>query len=167
MRMACTCMDSHKQAKNPKKKLKTNNIILIGTHCRVPQFSVSEAADQFLINHPPTLPPPTPMQSSMALNQTLNRPPLRSHVPQHHKPSVKCQASKPSASYGIFICSGSPEVAEAIGAAGPDWVCLDAQHGAVPYDRLKFMLCAAGSKSKKIVRVGGPTDRFGIQQALE
>jgi 2-keto-3-deoxy-L-rhamnonate aldolase RhmA len=72
-----------------------------------------------------------------------------------------------SPSYGLFVCSGSAEVAEAVGAAAPDWMCLDAQHGAVPYDRLKFMLCAAGSKSKKIVRVGGPTDRFGIQQALE
>lgn len=72
-----------------------------------------------------------------------------------------------SPSYGLFVCSGSPEISEALGAAAPDWLCLDAQHGAVPYDILKFMLCAAGSKSKKIVRVGGPTDRFGIQQALE
>jgi 2-keto-3-deoxy-L-rhamnonate aldolase RhmA len=55
-------------------------------------------------------------------------------------------------------------------AAAPDWMCLDAQHAAVPYDRLKAMLCAAGNSSrnsKLIVRVGGPSDRFGIQQALE
>lgn len=70
-------------------------------------------------------------------------------------------------SYGLFVCSGCPEVTEAMGAATPDWMCLDAQHGAVPCDRLKTMLCAAPGNSKKIVRVGGPTDRFGIQQALE
>jgi 2-keto-3-deoxy-L-rhamnonate aldolase RhmA len=70
-------------------------------------------------------------------------------------------------SYGLFICSGSPEIAEAMSAAAPHWLCLDAQHGAVPYDRLKHMLNAAGSRSKLIVRVGGPSDRYGIQQALE
>jgi 2-keto-3-deoxy-L-rhamnonate aldolase RhmA len=65
-------------------------------------------------------------------------------------------------------------MAEAAAAAGMDWLCLDAQHGAVPYDRLKFMLAASsgggssgGGGAKRIVRVGGPSDRFGIQQALE
>jgi 2-keto-3-deoxy-L-rhamnonate aldolase RhmA len=79
---------------------------------------------------------------------------------------MQCRAAA-SPSYGLFVCSGAPEVAEAIAAAEVDWMCLDAQHGAVPYDKLKFLICAAGGRSKKIVRVGGPTDRFGIQQALE
>jgi 2-keto-3-deoxy-L-rhamnonate aldolase RhmA len=52
--------------------------------------------------------------------------------------------------------------------SGLDWVCLDAQHGPVSYDVLGQMLAAtATGKAKRIVRVGGPTDRFGIQQALE
>lgn len=82
---------------------------------------------------------------------------------------VAAAAAAGSPSYGLFVCSGSPEVTEAMAAAAPDWMCLDAQHAAVPYDRLKAMLCAAGnsSSSKLIVRVGGPGDRFGIQQALD
>lgn len=80
--------------------------------------------------------------------------------------TVQCHAAG-APSFGMFVCSASPEIAEAVGAAGVDWMCLDAQHGAVPYDKLKFMLCAAQGQAKKIVRVGGPTDRFGIQQALE
>jgi 4-hydroxy-2-oxoheptanedioate aldolase len=60
-------------------------------------------------------------------------------------------------------------MAEAAAASGFDWLCLDAQHGAVPPDRLKNLLtaAAAGGRAKCIVRVGGPSDRFGIQQALE
>lgn len=48
-------------------------------------------------------------------------------------------SSKGEPSYGLFVCSGSTEVTEAVAATGVDWMCLDAQHGAVPYDRLKFM----------------------------
>lgn len=36
-----------------------------------------------------------------------------------------------------------------------------------PTHHKRVRLLAAGSRTKKIVRVGGPTDRFGIQQALE
>lgn len=85
-------------------------------------------------------------------------------------PAAAASGRDASASYGLFICSGSPEMAEAAAAAGVDWLVIDGQHGAVPTDRLKFLLCAAASganKPKCIVRVGGPTDRFGIQQALE
>jgi len=72
------------------------------------------------------------------------------------------------AKYGLMCCSASPAIAEAIAAAGADWICLDAQHGAVTYDVLSNMLCATSShKAKRIVRVGGPDDRYGMQQALE
>lgn len=80
---------------------------------------------------------------------------------------MRCQAAA-SSSYGLFVCSGSPQIAEAMSHSGLDWVCLDAQHGPVSYDVLGQMLAAtATGKAKRIVRVGGPTDRFGIQQALE
>ena len=36
-----------------------------------------------------------------------------------------------AASLGLFVCSGSPAIAEAMGHAGADWICIDAQHGAV------------------------------------
>jgi 2-keto-3-deoxy-L-rhamnonate aldolase RhmA len=73
-----------------------------------------------------------------------------------------------SAKYGLMCCSASPAVVEAVAAAGADWICLDAQHGAVSYDVLSNMLCSTSShKAKRIVRVGGPDDRYGIQQALE
>ena len=74
----------------------------------------------------------------------------------------------PAAKYGLMCCSASPAIAEAVAAAGADWICLDAQHGAVTYDVLNSMLCATSShKAKRIVRVGGPDDRYGMQQALE
>lgn len=73
-----------------------------------------------------------------------------------------------SAKYGLMCCSASPAVVEAVAAAGADWICLDTQHGAVSYDVLSNMLCSTSSyKAKRIVRVGGPDDRYGIQQALE
>jgi 2-keto-3-deoxy-L-rhamnonate aldolase RhmA len=70
--------------------------------------------------------------------------------------------------YGLMCCSASPAVAEAVAAAGADWICIDAQHGAVDVNTLHHMLCATSShKAKRIVRVGGPDDRYAMQQALE
>ncbi|KXZ48797.1 hypothetical protein GPECTOR_25g381 [Gonium pectorale] len=52
--------------------------------------------------------------------------------------------------------------------SGVDWLCLDMQHGAVGYAELAGLLQATASgRAKTIVRVGGPSDRFGIQQALD
>eukprot|EP00878_Enallax_costatus_P038289 GHUV01043481.1.p1 GENE.GHUV01043481.1~~GHUV01043481.1.p1 ORF type:complete len:149 (+),score=41.58 GHUV01043481.1:362-808(+) len=70
--------------------------------------------------------------------------------------------------FGIMVASGSPAIAEAVAASGVDWLCIDAQHGAVTYDVLHNMLAACSShKAKVIVRVGGPNDRYGMQQALD
>lgn len=67
-----------------------------------------------------------------------------------------------------MVASGSPAIAEAVAASGVDWLCIDTQHGPVTYDVLGNMLAATSShKAKVIVRVGGPSDKFGIQQALE
>lgn len=77
-------------------------------------------------------------------------------------------AANKGSKYGLMCCSASPAVVEAVAAAGADWICLDAQHGAVSYDVLGNMLCSTSSHTaKRIVRVGGPDDRYGIQQALE
>lgn len=70
--------------------------------------------------------------------------------------------------FGIMLASASPSICEAVAASGVDWLCIDAQHGAVTYDSLSNMLgCTSRYGAKRIVRVGGPTDRFGMQQALE
>ncbi|KAG2447144.1 hypothetical protein HYH02_007890 [Chlamydomonas schloesseri] len=79
-------------------------------------------------------------------------------------------SSSASAQYGVFVCSGSPLVAEALAHSGVDWLCLDTQHGAVGYGELLRLLqatCSAPRRPQTIVRVGGPSDRFGIQQALD
>lgn len=51
----------------------------------------------------------------------------------------------------------------------PPHSCLsDTQHGPVDYSTLHNMLAATSAgKAKRIVRVGGPDDRYGMQQALE
>lgn len=72
------------------------------------------------------------------------------------------------AQYGLFVDSASPAVAEALSHTDLDWLCIDGQHSALSYDQLDRMLAVtAAGRCKRIVRVGGPTDRFHIQQALE
>ncbi|GIL49249.1 hypothetical protein Vafri_5331, partial [Volvox africanus] len=94
----------------------------------------------------------------------------------HGRYNVSIRASKAghsnpgwkAARYGLFVSSGSPAVAEALSHSGVDWLCLDTQHGAVGYAELAGLLQATTSgRVQTIVRVGGPTDRFGIQQALD
>jgi 4-hydroxy-2-oxoheptanedioate aldolase len=68
----------------------------------------------------------------------------------------------------MFVLSGSPAAAEALAHSGLDFVVLDAQHGPVGYGRLEALLSAtSAAPAKRIVRVGGPQDQFGMQQALE
>lgn len=74
----------------------------------------------------------------------------------------------PAPGFGVFVCSGSAAIAEALAVSGLDWICVDAQHGAVSYTSLHDILAAtSGAPCKRIVRVGGPDDRYGMQQALE
>jgi 2-keto-3-deoxy-L-rhamnonate aldolase RhmA len=82
--------------------------------------------------------------------------------------SSAAAAFQADTNFGIMCASGSPAIAEAVAASGVDWLCIDAQHGPITYDSLGNILAACSShKAKVIVRVGGPTDKFGIQQALE
>jgi 4-hydroxy-2-oxoheptanedioate aldolase len=69
---------------------------------------------------------------------------------------------------GLFLNSHSPTVAEQLAHSGYDWLLVDTQHGPMGYERLSAMLAGVGSGgAKSMVRVGGYSDRAGIQQALD
>ena len=69
---------------------------------------------------------------------------------------------------GLFVNSHSPTVAEQLAHSGYDWLLIDTQHGPVNPETLSCMIGAVGSGgAKSMVRVGGYSDRPGIQQALD
>ena len=69
---------------------------------------------------------------------------------------------------GLFLNSHSPTVAEQLAHSGYDWLLVDSQHGPMGYEKLSAMLCGISSGgAKSIVRVGGFSDRPGIQQSLD
>jgi hypothetical protein len=77
-------------------------------------------------------------------------------------------AARAGAGFGVFVCSGSPGIAEALAVSGLDWICIDAQHGPVSYSTLHDLLAAtSGAPAKRIVRVSGPRAAADMQQALE
>jgi 4-hydroxy-2-oxoheptanedioate aldolase len=69
---------------------------------------------------------------------------------------------------GLFLNSHSPTVAEQIAFSGYDWLLVDTQHGPMSYETLSAMLAGiATGGAKSLVRVGGYSDRPGIQQSLD
>jgi 4-hydroxy-2-oxoheptanedioate aldolase len=69
---------------------------------------------------------------------------------------------------GLFVNSASPTVAEQLAFSGYDWLLVDTQHGPMGYESLSGMLCGiANGGAKSLVRVGGYSDRPGIQQSLD
>ena len=69
---------------------------------------------------------------------------------------------------GLFINSHSPTVVEQLAFSGYDWLLVDSQHGPMGYETLSGMLAGISSGGAiSLVRVGGHTDRPGIQQALD
>jgi 4-hydroxy-2-oxoheptanedioate aldolase len=69
---------------------------------------------------------------------------------------------------GLFLNSHSPTVAEQLAHSGYDWLLVDSQHGPMGYEKLSTMLCGiASGGAKSLVRVGGYSDRPGIQQSLD
>jgi 4-hydroxy-2-oxoheptanedioate aldolase len=69
---------------------------------------------------------------------------------------------------GLFVNSHSPTVAEQLAHSGYDWLLVDSQHGPMGYEKLSAMLAGiANGGAKSIVRVGGYSDRPGIQQSLD
>src|SRR5271166_299943 len=69
---------------------------------------------------------------------------------------------------GLFVNSHSPTVAEQLAHSGYDWLLVDSQHGPMNYEKLSAMLSGiSNGGAKSMVRVGGYSDRPGIQQALD
>jgi 4-hydroxy-2-oxoheptanedioate aldolase len=70
--------------------------------------------------------------------------------------------------FGLFINSHSPTVAEQLAHSGYDWMLVDTQHGPMSNETLSTMLAGiASGGAKSLVRVGGYSDRPGIQQSLD
>ena len=64
--------------------------------------------------------------------------------------------------------SGNPLVAELTGGQGFDWCMVDCQHSPYSSRNMAQMFTAIQMTGAKAwVRVGGPSDRFGIQQAFD
>src|SRR6266853_3311922 len=69
---------------------------------------------------------------------------------------------------GLFLNAHSPTVAEQLAHSGYDWLLVDTQHGPMGYESLSAMLAGVASGgAKSLVRVGGYSDRPGIQQSLD
>jgi len=69
---------------------------------------------------------------------------------------------------GLFLNAHSPTVAEQLAFSGYDWLLVDTQHGPMGYEKLSAMLSGiSNGGAKSMVRVGGYSDRPGIQQALD
>jgi len=69
---------------------------------------------------------------------------------------------------GLFLNSHSPTVAEQLAHSGYDWLLVDSQHGPMGYEKLSAMVSGiSNGGAKSLVRVGGYTDRPGIQQSLD
>jgi 4-hydroxy-2-oxoheptanedioate aldolase len=69
---------------------------------------------------------------------------------------------------GLFLNSHSPTVAEQLAHSGYDWLLVDTQHGPMGNESLSSMLAGiANGGAKSLVRVGGFSDRSGIQQSLD
>src|SRR5258708_11047548 len=69
---------------------------------------------------------------------------------------------------GRFLNAHSPTVAERLAFSGYDWLLVDTQHGPMGYEKLSAMLSGiSNGGAKSMVRVGGYSERPGIQQALD
>jgi 4-hydroxy-2-oxoheptanedioate aldolase len=69
---------------------------------------------------------------------------------------------------GLFLNSHSPTVAEQLAHSGYDWLLVDTQHGPMGNESLSGMLAGISSGgARSMVRVGGYSDRQGIQQSLD
>jgi 4-hydroxy-2-oxoheptanedioate aldolase len=76
------------------------------------------------------------------------------------------RAGKPK--FGLFLNSHSPTVAEQLAHSGYDWLLVDSQHGPMGYEKLSTMIGGiSNGGAKSMVRVGGYSDRAGIQQSLD
>lgn len=69
---------------------------------------------------------------------------------------------------GLFLNSASPLAAEQLAQLDYDYLLVDIQHAPTDYQNLAAMITAVNAGGKPaLVRVEGPHDRGGIQQALD
>src|SRR5215470_9352568 len=70
---------------------------------------------------------------------------------------------------GVVLQGASPLVAHSISAAGFDWVVIDPVNSALSQIDSLAMQTAVGDANPTpvLMRVGGPGDRSGIQQATD
>jgi 4-hydroxy-2-oxoheptanedioate aldolase len=70
---------------------------------------------------------------------------------------------------GVVLQSASPLVANSLSAAGFDWLVIDPLHSPISQTEAFGMLTAIGDANPTpvLMRVGGPSDRSGIQQATD
>jgi 4-hydroxy-2-oxoheptanedioate aldolase len=72
------------------------------------------------------------------------------------------------AKLGLFLNSHSPTVAEQLAHSGYDWLLVDTQHGPMGNETLSGMIAGVTHGGATcLVRVGGYSDRPGIQQSLD
>ena len=80
----------------------------------------------------------------------------------------KSQLRAGSTKLGLFLNAHSPTVAEQLAHSGYDWLLVDTQHGPMGNECLSGMLAGiANGGATSMVRVGGYSDRPGIQQSLD
>ena len=80
----------------------------------------------------------------------------------------KSQLRAGTPKFGLFVNSHSPTVVEQLAHSGYDWLLVDSQHGPMGYETLSTMMAGISSGgAKSLVRVGGYSDRAGIQQSLD
>ena len=80
----------------------------------------------------------------------------------------KAQLREGKPKFGLFVNSHSPTVVEQLAHSGYDWMLIDTQHGPMGNETLSGMLAGvANGGGISLVRVGGASDRPGIQQALD
>jgi 4-hydroxy-2-oxoheptanedioate aldolase len=80
----------------------------------------------------------------------------------------KAQLRNGELKMGLFLNSASTTVCEQISHLGFDWVLIDGQHAPLNTKKLSALLCAiASGGAKSMVRVASPSDRAGVQQALD
>src|SRR6185295_1955474 len=70
---------------------------------------------------------------------------------------------------GVVLQSASPLIAHSMSAAGFDWLVIDPLHSPLSQTAAFAMQTAVGDANPTpvLMRVGGPSDRSGIQQATD
>ncbi len=88
------------------------------------------------------------------------------NLPPQSSSKFKAALRRGEPRIGLFVNSASALVAEQLAFSGYDWLLVDTQHAPFSYESLGHMLATASSGGAlPFVRVTGPNDTGGIQQA--